>query len=228
NLVRMLGHRESGAKMEIAMELMDMRDLGRLAKEVCLGDEEIAYIGREVLQGLAYMHRLNYVHGDVKPANVCAHSDGSVKLVDFDISSTVEDFGYGGTEGYMAPEVVERKQCGTAIDIFSFGRLVAELKRAELQKGRSATLSRDDAIQECSALLQEFLAQCLTEDQAERPTAEELLKHPFLAKAERGAAKFSLSVEELSLRRKLEPLQKKLQEMELRKLNIGLDEFSFV
>lgn len=77
-------------------------------------------------------------------------------------------------------------------------------------------------------MLQEFLAQCLTEDQAERPTAEELLKHPFLAKAERGAAKFSLSVEELSLRRKLEPLQKKLQEMELRKLNIGLDEFSFV
>ncbi|KAH7716405.1 serine/threonine-protein kinase PAK 3-like protein [Aphelenchoides avenae] len=214
--------------MEIALELMDMRDLGGLVKEVNLGEEELAYIGRETLHGIAYMHSKDFVHGDVKPGNVLAHSDGSVKLGDFDHSNKVEDFGYGGTEGYMAPEVVERKQCGTALDIFSFGRLVAELKRAELQKGRSDMLSRDEAFRECSPLLQDFLAHCLNEDPTERWTAEDLLKHPFLAKAERGAEKFSLSVEELALKRKLAPIQKKLQEMEMRKLNLGIDEFSFV
>lgn len=53
----MLDSREAGSKMVIVMEWMDMRDLGGLAGEMQLGEEELAYVGRETLLGLAYIHR---------------------------------------------------------------------------------------------------------------------------------------------------------------------------
>ncbi|WP_371661043.1 serine/threonine-protein kinase [Streptomyces sp. NBC_00280] len=55
----------------------------------------------EVCEGLAHLHRLGWVHGDLKPDNVLIMADGSVRLSDFGL--TVELDGTRGTHGYIPP-----------------------------------------------------------------------------------------------------------------------------
>ncbi|MGY1499539.1 serine/threonine-protein kinase [Streptomyces sp. QTS52] len=55
----------------------------------------------EVCEGLAHLHRLGWVHGDLKPDNVLIMADGSVRLSDFGL--TVELEGTRGTHGYIPP-----------------------------------------------------------------------------------------------------------------------------
>ncbi|WP_323178280.1 serine/threonine-protein kinase [Streptomyces sp. NBC_00620] len=55
----------------------------------------------EICEGLAHLHRLGWVHGDLKPDNVLIMADGSVRLSDFGL--TVELEGTRGTHGYIPP-----------------------------------------------------------------------------------------------------------------------------
>ncbi|MEV4950137.1 serine/threonine-protein kinase [Streptomyces sp. NPDC053755] len=55
----------------------------------------------EICEGLAHLHGLGWVHGDLKPDNVLVMPDGSVRLSDFGL--TVELEGTRGTHGYIPP-----------------------------------------------------------------------------------------------------------------------------
>ncbi|MCX5559268.1 serine/threonine protein kinase [Streptomyces sp. NBC_00038] len=55
----------------------------------------------EICEGLAHLHRIGWVHGDLKPDNVLIMADGSVRLSDFGL--TVELEGTRGTHGYIPP-----------------------------------------------------------------------------------------------------------------------------
>ncbi|MFV2117359.1 serine/threonine-protein kinase [Streptomyces sp. Act-28] len=55
----------------------------------------------EICEGLAHLHGLGWVHGDLKPGNVLIMADGSVRLSDFGL--TVELEGTRGTHGYIPP-----------------------------------------------------------------------------------------------------------------------------
>lgn len=55
----------------------------------------------EICEGLAHLHRLGWVHGDLKPANVLIMADGSVRLSDFGLTAELE--GTRGTHGYIPP-----------------------------------------------------------------------------------------------------------------------------
>ncbi|MGW0719872.1 serine/threonine-protein kinase [Streptomyces sp. NPDC002778] len=55
----------------------------------------------EILEGLAHLHRLGWVHGDLKPDNVLIMADGSLRLSDFGLTAELE--GTRGTHGYIPP-----------------------------------------------------------------------------------------------------------------------------
>ncbi|MGW7431446.1 serine/threonine-protein kinase [Streptomyces sp. NPDC054861] len=55
----------------------------------------------EICEGLAHLHELGWVHGDLKPDNVLVMADGAVRLSDFGL--TVELEGTRGTHGYIPP-----------------------------------------------------------------------------------------------------------------------------
>ena len=62
-----------------------MTDLAKnlIEKGESLSEDLIAYILREVLAGLAYLHGNNLLHRDIKGQNVLITQDGRIRLIDF-------------------------------------------------------------------------------------------------------------------------------------------------
>jgi len=97
----------------------------------------LAYIS-QVLDALAYAHRLGVVHRDIKPSNIMISDGGVVKLLDFGIAVTgvgsdLTRAGYLlGSLNYMSPEQIGGSKAGPRSDIYSVGVTLYELLTGEL------------------------------------------------------------------------------------------------
>jgi hypothetical protein len=90
----------------------------------------------DIARGLNWLHHKGIIHRDLKPSNVLLDKHGSCKIADFGMalnlrprrdtinSLTCGFFGVAGTPCYMAPEVINGAQYGSAADVFSFGVLM--------------------------------------------------------------------------------------------------------
>src|SRR5215471_5375065 len=90
----------------------------------------LARLARGLAEALAAVHAAGVVHRDLKPGNVMI-SDGEPVVIDFGIAQLPDTTKltmtgmFMGTPGYLAPEVIEGKECGTASDVHSWGATVA-------------------------------------------------------------------------------------------------------
>ncbi|KAM9938862.1 hypothetical protein OXX80_001636, partial [Metschnikowia pulcherrima] len=85
----------------------------------------------EIVSGLKYIHSKNYLHLDLKPANIFITFDGSLKIGDFGLSAKLpileEDFDLEGDRNYIAPELINDKIYTPYADIFSVGLIILEI-----------------------------------------------------------------------------------------------------
>ena len=122
----------SGARMFIAMELVEGESLARWLVSAPRRDEELLAVFLAAAEGLAAAHAAGIIHGDFKPANVVVTASGDAKVTDFGLSLAVE-IGTGaaqpgassaralaGTPTYMAPERWTGRPASAASDQFSF------------------------------------------------------------------------------------------------------------
>ncbi|NWH79577.1 M4K3 kinase, partial [Piaya cayana] len=162
-----------------------------------LSEQQIAYVSRETLQGLYYLHSKGKMHRDIKGANILLTDNGHVKLVSAQITATIaKRKSFIGTPYWMAPEVaaVERKGGYNQLcDLWAVGITAIEL--AELQPPmfdlhpmRALFLMTKSNFQppklkdkmKWSSSFHHFVKMALTKNPKKRPTAEKLLQHPFV------------------------------------------------
>ncbi|XP_062257713.1 mitogen-activated protein kinase kinase kinase kinase 3-like isoform X5 [Platichthys flesus] len=167
-----------------------------------LSESQIAYMSRETLQGLYYLHNKGKMHRDIKGANILLTDNGYVKLADFGVSAQItatlaKRKSFIGTPYWMAPEVaaVERKGGYNQLcDIWAVGITAIEL--AELQPPmfdlhpmRALFLMTKSNFQppklkdklKWTNIFHHFVKLALTKNPKKRPTAEKLLQHPFVS-----------------------------------------------
>ncbi|WP_420965342.1 serine/threonine-protein kinase [Bradyrhizobium sp. B120] len=86
NLVRIYDSDYDGKYHYLVMELLNGRSLAHILADrpgQPLSPSVSFHIVRAVGQGLAHMHSLGIVHGDLKPENIFMTSTGEVKILDF-------------------------------------------------------------------------------------------------------------------------------------------------
>ncbi len=147
----------------IAMELLEGLTLEDVLDEAPLDPNRALDITAEVLEGLAFAHRLHVVHRDLKPANVFLCRGGRngdktkdrVKLLDFGLAKILSDDDVAedgtltrrgrivGTPAYMAPEQITGVSLDVRADVYAVGVLLYELladRRPFLSERRSELL----------------------------------------------------------------------------------------
>ncbi|KAI4138837.1 MAG: hypothetical protein LQ341_004493 [Variospora aurantia] len=168
----------------------------------------IRSIGRQALSGLEYLHSKGFTHRDLKPTNILVTywdtgtDTPTIKLADFGLAGIgSEHKTYCGTDGYMAPEVIEARQRAkelekqenkgmktvtrkrllmytNAVDIWSLGKILQELVQdVPLQispfRGKTIPVNKEPALR--------LIRRMMQDDPKWRPTAAECVKDPWMA-----------------------------------------------
>ena len=200
NIVKFLGSECSTDSLYLYLEYLPGKSLAALIGEVgALPEHLVKLYLRDILAGLKYLHEHGVVHRDLKGANLLMDEDGRVHLADFgcssqlDASSSHSDVltSLKGSLPWMAPEVIQQNGYGRKADIWSVGCVAIELLsgkppwqefenqlQAIVRIGLSADLP--DMPAGISAEASDFLFQCIQRNPKQRPTARELLCHPFI------------------------------------------------
>lgn len=95
-------------------------------------ESDVKNITFQVMQGLAYMHRLGYFHRDMKPENLLCNGVSQVKIADFGLAREIRSrppfTEYVSTRWYRAPEVLLRSdRYNSPVDLWAIGAIMAEL-----------------------------------------------------------------------------------------------------
>ncbi|KPP73424.1 TRAF2 and NCK-interacting protein kinase-like [Scleropages formosus] len=175
-------------------------DLIKNTKGNSLKEEWTAYICREILRGLTHLHQHKVIHRDIKGQNVLLTENAEVKLVDFGVSAQLDRTvgrrnTFIGTPYWMAPEVIACDENPDATydfksDLWSLGITAIEMAEGapplcDMHPMRALFLiPRNPAprlkSKKWSKKFQSFIEACLVKNHGQRPSTEQLLKHPFI------------------------------------------------
>nr|CAA37004.1 v-3src-1 [Rous sarcoma virus] len=147
---------------------------------------QLVDMAAQIASGMAYVERMNYVHRDLRAANILVGENLVCKVADFGLARLIEDNEYTARQGakfpikWTAPEAALYGRFTIKSDVWSFGILLTELTT----KGRvpyPGMVNREvlDQVErgyrmpcppECPESLHDLMCQCWRKDPEERPT----------------------------------------------------------
>ena len=210
NIVRYVGIARDDDALYIFLEYVPGGSIASLLDRFGAFEESVAAVyASQIAVGLAYLHSQRTVHRDVKGANILVEKSGRIKLADFGMAKQIVEqmaTAPGGRAGdamagstfWMAPEVVKQQTHGAPADVWSVGCVVIEMLtgappwsdcggqvQAIFKIGGTGELpTMPDWISDDA---RNFVSSCLRRRPDERPSAEDLLAHPFVAAAANAA-----------------------------------------
>lgn len=196
NVVQFMGSYYHKDIAWIIMEYLDAGTLRDLRSCTLLKEAHIAYIVREILKGLDYMHREGTMHRDLKGENILLSSQGDVKIADLGLAVPAQEDQkrIAGSKYWMAPEMILAAGYGPKADLYSLGCTAYELadglppyaQHSAIRALFCAAKYGFPPLETPKAWSKEFhsfLATCTHPNPRDRPTCDVLLEHPFLQKA---------------------------------------------
>jgi serine/threonine protein kinase len=182
------------------MELMSGGDLfDRIGKKKSYSEADARDLVAKMLKAVAFCHKRNIAHCDMKPKNLLLMSDDNdsfIKLADFGFAARVH---YPksltkqcGTPFFVAPEILTRRPYDQKSDMWSVGCIVFLLLSGNLPfMGRSQKELfrkivagkyefKEDDWTDVSNDAKEMVKKLLVLNPDERMTAESALRHPWL------------------------------------------------
>ncbi|WP_376766128.1 serine/threonine-protein kinase [Arthrobacter mobilis] len=137
-------HRDSSGAMTsyLVMELIEGEDLRRRLERGPLPPADVAQIGADLADALAYIHQEGVIHRDIKPANILLSGGGTdtrhhPRLTDFGVARLMEaptatsQGATIGTANYLSPEQALGETITPATDIYSLGLVLIECLTGE-------------------------------------------------------------------------------------------------
>eukprot|EP01133_Synstelium_polycarpum_P007449 gene7449-8715_t len=186
-VVQYYGNYFKGETCWIIMEYCAMgsvSDMMNITNKI-LNEEQIALVCYSTLKGLYYLHKNSKIHRDIKPGNILVTASGECKLAVI------------GTPFFLAPEVIQEVGYDSKADIWALG--ISAIEMAEfnppyhdlhpmrvlfmIPTSESPKLKDKD---KWSPEFSDFIKLCLAKEQSQRPSAKDLLKHPFFEKKVKG------------------------------------------
>ena len=168
----------------------------------------VSDITKQILNGLFFLHKKRIIHRDIKPKTILLnYKDKIMKICDFGISvlvkyneNTIMKRSMVGDFHYMSPQVLMGKEVGFDCDIWSLGCVVYFLVSGLhpyisndknnfnyiniINYSNPLEVADDDILDifyhRDNRILLDFVHRCWRGNNIFRPTAEELLKHPFV------------------------------------------------
>uniref|UniRef100_A0A0R3S6H6 Protein kinase domain-containing protein n=1 Tax=Elaeophora elaphi TaxID=1147741 RepID=A0A0R3S6H6_9BILA len=199
NIVQLYDTFDEKQYVYLVMELVTGGELfDRIVAKGSFTERDASILMRQVLEAAAFMHENGVVHRDLKPENLLYYDqteDSKIMISDFGLSK-IEESGVMatacGTPGYVAPEVLQQKPYGKAVDIWSIGvityillcgyppfydendaNLFAQIIRGEYEFDSPYW-------DEISESAKDFISHLMCCDPEQRYTCHQALAHPWI------------------------------------------------
>lgn len=202
NIVRYLGMQRTAKYIDIFLEYVPGGSIESLLQKFKHFPESIVQLfSRQILLGLQYLHEHGVLHRDIKGGNILVDKNGTIKLSDFGSAKMIdvdldpnEKKQITGTPPFMPKEVIRDAKYSNASDIWSFGCTVLQMLTGQHPWSHLPNLNTPVAVMFHIANTNEtplipdwisdtaksFLNCCFQLDPNDRPSAAQLLNHPFM------------------------------------------------
>ncbi|KAK1294963.1 Calcium and calcium/calmodulin-dependent serine/threonine-protein kinase [Acorus calamus] len=200
NVIHLHDVYEDPEGVHLVLELCSGGELfDRIVTQARYSEVGAAEVVRQIAEGLRALHDASIIHRDLKPEN-CLFLNGDehspLKIMDFGLSS-VDDFadpiiGLFGSIDYVSPEALSQRRVSAKSDMWSLGVILyillsgyppfhAQSNKEKQQKILAGDFSFEEKTwKTISSSAKELISSLLAVDPLLRPTAQDLLQHPWV------------------------------------------------